>query len=312
MNIIPQSHELLLDEDNPVQQIGKRARICYKSEDKAKEDETGFVKGIIKAKHNSCLEMATIHLRHTLTRPAASQIYDKLHQCRYLNVSSITVNDYSYAQNSLIISGSVRAFREFLELPSPLANDIGYLLHKNYPTLFNAIQPWHDFKLELFDIELLDIWSYTEVYKKHHFQAVKFITNRAVSHELVRHRPVAFLQESQRYCNYRTKGVTFIAPTAFDFGMEAYELWTRHCTRAQRAYLELIAMGKGPQAARTVLPNSCKTEIIVYCSLRQWEHIFFLRCSPAADPSMQEAMFPVLVDFQALYPYMFENPRRLE
>ena len=126
-----------------------------------------------------------------------------------------------------------------------------------------------------------------------------------MSHELVRHRPVSFLQESQRYCRYKDD-VVFIDPTAFDFNEDEYNIWERACNWTEQEYLTLLKT-KSPQAARTVLPNSCKTEIIVYCNLREWEHIFNRRTSPAAEPSMHEIMNPLLTEFQLRFPGMFDD-----
>jgi len=130
---------------------------------------------------------------------------------------------------------------------------------------------------------------------------VRFVVNRAVTHELVRHRPCSFLQESQRYCRYNQErfgeGVTFIKPTAFyKEGTRDYMLWEKAMRGTEKIYLELLKTST-PQAARTVLPNSCKTELAMYATVCEWRHVFKLRNNKACDPSMQEIMKPLARDF---------------
>jgi thymidylate synthase (FAD) len=129
-----------------------------------------------------------------------------------------------------------------------------------------------------------------------------------VTHELVRHRPCSFLQESQRYCRYSQdkfgNQVTFIRPLFFTLGSTEYKLWQQAMEETESLYLKLLETST-PQAARTVLPNSCKTEIIVYCNLAEWRHICRLRTSPAAEPSMREVMIPLETEIQKRYPQLF-------
>ena len=142
----------------------------------------------------------------------------------------------------------------------------------------------------------------------HRYIAVKFIVNRAVTHEIVRHRIASYLQESQRYCNYSGdkfgNEVTFVKPVFFAEESAEYRLWQQAMLAAEQQYLQLLQTA-APQAARTVLPNSCKTEIIVYANLEEWRHIFKLRCSKAAEPSMREVMIPLHEAFQNRFPAAF-------
>lgn len=148
-------------------------------------------------------------------------------------------------------------------------------------------------------------------YMQHVHRAVKFITNRAMSHQLVRHRLCSFLQESQRYVRYDAPGgIEFIRPVwltkdiAFDRQAVA---WEKFMQNAEENYSCLLANGLTPQQARGVLPNDTKTEIIVYCSLNEWGHIFFQRVQGGADPMMKALMLPVLEEFRGLYPGMFDE-----
>lgn len=119
----------------------------------------------------------------------------------------------------------------------------------------------------------------------------KFIVDRGVSHELVRHRIASFTQESTRYCNYANdkfgNELTFIDIRPFMTKEEA-DLWEDSMFIAEKDYTYLIDHGCSPQIARSVLPNSLKTEVIMTANLREWRHFFKLRCSKAAHPQMQQ------------------------
>jgi thymidylate synthase (FAD) len=147
-----------------------------------------------------------------------------------------------------------------------------------------------------------------DFFARHRHIAVKFFVNRAITHEIVRHRPVSYLQESQRYCRYSQdkfgSQVTFIKPMFFKQGSEEYRLWEEAMIDTEKIYLKLLETSS-PQAARTVLPNSCKTELIAYANLLEWLHIFKLRTAKGAEPSMREIMNPLLLEFQKMFPAVF-------
>jgi thymidylate synthase (FAD) len=147
-----------------------------------------------------------------------------------------------------------------------------------------------------------------DFFARHRHIAVKFFVNRAITHEIVRHRPVSYLQESQRYCRYSQdkfgSQVTFIKPMFFKEGSEEYRLWEEAMIDTEEIYLKLLETST-PQAARTVLPNSCKTELITYANLLEWLHIFKLRTAKGAEPSMREIMNPLLLEFQKMFPAVF-------
>ena len=135
--------------------------------------------------------------------------------------------------------------------------------------------------------------------------SVRFICDRGVTHELVRHRLVAYTQESTRYCDYAKKGVTFIRPFFWQVDALQYSLWQDAMRQAETTYNLLIENGATPQEARSVLPNSLKTEIVATANLREWRHIMKLRTSEAAHPQMRELMIPLLADFTRLLPVIF-------
>lgn len=143
---------------------------------------------------------------------------------------------------------------------------------------------------------------------EHASMTVRFIVDRGVSHELVRHRLAAFSQESTRYCNYGKSGeVTFILPCFWGEDDRRMKLWGGAMGQAEAHYLELLRLGTQPQEARSVLPNSLKTEIVMTCNLREWRHVFRLRTSKAAHPQMREVMVPLLTEVQMRIPVLFDD-----
>ena len=146
---------------------------------------------------------------------------------------------------------------------------------------------------------------------EHAAVTVRFVCDRGVTHELVRHRLAAFSQESTRYANYSQEkfggGITVIRPLFWELGSPPYRLWLAAMTQAEAAYLELLALGARPQEARSVLPNSLKTEIVMTANLREWRHVLHLRCSKAAHPQIREIMLPLLEHFQRVLPVVFED-----
>ncbi len=123
---------------------------------------------------------------------------------------------------------------------------------------------------------------------EHAIVTVRIICDRGVSHELVRHRIASYSQESTRYCDYGSGHVQFIMPPFYGDDVPASrDEWLQSMAEAEGAYKRLLACGESPQIARSVLPNSLKTEIVVTMNLREWRHFFTLRCAPAAHPQMR-------------------------
>lgn len=145
---------------------------------------------------------------------------------------------------------------------------------------------------------------------EHEKITVMFITDRGVTHELVRHRIAAYSQESTRYCNYANQRfgeeITVIEPY-FYLGTENYQRWQEAGLYAEKAYLELLAAGSSPQEARSILPNSLKTEIVVTFNMREWRHFFALRCDKAAHPQMRQVAIPLLLLFKERLPGLFDD-----
>lgn len=146
---------------------------------------------------------------------------------------------------------------------------------------------------------------------EHEKITVRIICDRGVSHEIVRHRIAAYSQESTRYCNYSNdrfgKEITVIEPYFFKEKPEEYKLWKAAMEQTEKIYFALLDAGATPQEARSVLPNSLKTEIVVTYNLREWRHFFKLRTAPAAHPQMREIAVPLLEAFQKFVPVVFEG-----
>lgn len=142
---------------------------------------------------------------------------------------------------------------------------------------------------------------------EHEKVTVRVICDRGVTHEIVRHRLASYSQESTRYCNYRSPGIQVIEPFFFVEDEEKYEIWQKAMLACEEAYNALIEAGATPQEARSVLPNSLKTEIVITFNLREWRHFFKLRCSKRAHPQMREIAVPLLREFRRLIPIIFDD-----
>ena len=310
MKVIAPSVEILrtgLETEHilPEQFIEKVGRTCYKSEDKITEDSAAkFVGNLIKRGHEAMIEHWNLIFKVDFTYYAEmlSDIDVLLHS------SSIPVKErlrpYLRFTDSVLpngdmrylVSGNMRAWRDFTKA---CVEAMGYLpryihgLIKNYPLFFPEFQEHvpavisNTILIPISANELIDAERDT-----HMDVTMKFVCDRGVSHEIVRHRVASFAQESTRYCNYSQdkfgKEITVIRPSWCNEGDVKYNAWFCSCLRAEEDYFNLIDDGCTPQEARSVLPNSTKTEIIVTMNLAGWEHFFELRCAPSAHPDMQE------------------------
>ena len=151
---------------------------------------------------------------------------------------------------------------------------------------------------------------------EHKSVTVRIICDRGVSHEIVRHRIASYSQESTRYCNYSKdkfgNELTFIEPNFFHEDRmgnpsQLMSMWRVAMEASENMYLTMIRHGAKPEQARTVLPNSLKTEIVCTYNLREWRHFFKLRTSNKAHPQMREITVPMLYDFKHLIPVVFDD-----
>lgn len=190
-----------------------------------------------------------------------------------------------------------------------------------------------------------------EAMLEHASMTVRFIVDRGVSHELVRHRVASFAQESTRYCNYSQdkfrNQITVIEPVFFkeipgeikgairglsimnDYSIvknvvdlpelndikKAYYQWFKVCCMAEKGYFNMLELGCTPQEARAVLPNSLKTEVVMTANMREWRHFFKLRAageSGKPHPQMLEVAVPLLNECRMKLPALFEDISPLE
>ena len=146
---------------------------------------------------------------------------------------------------------------------------------------------------------------------EHEKITVSIICDRGVSHELVRLRIASYSQESTRYCNYTKEKfgneLTFISPCFCSQDYSMYLLWSDQMQQIENTYNKLIKIGATPQEARSVLPNSLKTQIVVTMNIREWRHFFKLRTDAAAHPQMREVASMLLVEFQKKIPVLFDD-----
>ena len=158
-------------------------------------------------------------------------------------------------------------------------------------------------------------WSVLE----HASISLRFICDRGVTHELVRHRLASYSQESTRYCNY-SKGkfgneITVIKPCFWGEDSPEYQMWKKACEFSETMYMDLLNEGATPQQARSVLPNSLKTEIVVTMNVREWRHFLEMRwvgIAGAPHPQMMELAklaYDILVDH---YPLFFEDIKKAQ
>lgn len=158
------------------------------------------------------------------------------------------------------------------------------------------------------------IRSNHEAMLEHASITIKFVVDRGISHEIVRHRMASFAQESQRYCNYSKdefgKEITFIIPYFLDYKSEGWNVWKNAMQEAEKTYFKMLKLGFSPQEARSVLPNSTKTELVMTANLREWRHFFKLRASDAtgaAHPQMKEVTIPLLSELKEMIPVIFDD-----
>ncbi len=305
MIVVDPSYEIQdeLDQASLVVRLEACGRICYKSEDSISKDSAmPFVKKIAAHGHNSVMEMAVVTLGVQCTDEQVNELLAIEPKYLFMDKSG----------DELLVTGSIRTFRELYGRAANVAlveamvafqvEDHDYLFEGVWDSGSAAVANGISVrKLELDEVENLP----AELLLRHRYVGVMFTINRAVTHEIVRHRPCSYLQESQRYCRYSHEKfgnqVTFIKPMFYEEGSEEYALWQQAMEDTEKIYLKLLETST-PQAARTVLPNSCKTEIIVYCNLAEWKHIFKLRTTKAAEPSMREVMIPLQQELQGRYP----------
>lgn len=306
--------------------IERCGRVCYKSEDKITEDSAQqFIANIIKRGHEAVLEHGSLCVRmpqimESLSRRtvvSTEEWYAKAivrmesHYdggTPYRNYLRFFHDGY---KTRPVISGNVRAWQSFFkayrEQLEQIPREFHSLIQLN-PVLLGQFLPY---TAEGAGVAAGIEWPEhldTSARLVHQDVSVLFKVDRGISHEIVRHRPASYCQESTRYCDYsagRFGGeITVIEPKALRH-TPGYKIWMDSCKRAETAYFDLLDRGCSPQEARGVLPNSLKTEIVMTANLAEWRHFFQLRTSRAAHPQMREVAIPLLREFKKRDPENF-------
>ena len=312
MKIIKPSFNEIKNE-NPQKHIEAIARICYKSEDLITDiSHKKMITNLYNRKHYAMLE-------HFIFIYKVNEIIaNKLSEEKYIIKTSVPIlsNDDKY-DIRYVISFSARSLLDILdkiddvdkELIINLIEQVVYdyncdemfgnrFKKVNNPKMFNKVD----------DVEMLTL--YEQYY--HGWHSIKFICDRGVSHEIVRHRDASFAQESTRYCNYSKdkfgQEITVIDPLMFNNEAELdsierkrYDIWKKSINSSENAYFDLLISGATPQEARSVLPNSLKTEVVMTARNYEWEHFFDLRCEKVAHPQMREIAIPTFKYFSNTY-----------
>lgn len=267
-------------------QIERAGRICYKSEDKITEDSAkSFVDRMIKSGHGAMLEHGTVYLYN----PGDKQMLDMIKR---------------YSENP------------YSRLKVVKADSTGAIIGPVWITTNYRVIVENNWEKDLI------YYSPNPVPLHPKRITVHFVCDRGVSHEFVRHRVMSFAQESTRYCNYSKdkfgNECTFIYPNWFNKYFEdnysnlnirdwqtgldiacAETNWIYAMLYAEKAYFSSISNGMKPQQARTVLPNSLKTELVMTAFVSDWRHFFELRCAANAHPQARELAIPLQEEFIA-------------
>lgn len=267
--------------------IERAGRTCYKSEDHTRPDSAErFVEKCIRSHHDAMLEhgdyIFLIDDKHIYDNVAEGlqMIRDAGDQAPMLEMTCIN--------NRPIVSGNIRAWRELFGYASLAgAYFIGHMDSIYTQGFFDSgMQPDPRVK----QIRYADLIDRKEKLT-HQRMTVRWIVDRGVSHEFVRHRKMSFAQESTRYCNYSgdkfDNEISVIEP--FYLQHEDLSLWKRSTMSDEVAYMHLIRGGRTPQEARTVLPTSTKTELVMTGNLRTWQHFFDLRSAEKTGKAHPQA-----------------------
>jgi len=279
-------------------------RTAYKSEDRITSGSAvRFVDAILKRGHESVIE----HYPLVFKTPNVRGVV--LDQVREIMEETIGLH-YTVQSGWCYISMNARTLRDAKRrVDNQLTRRLLHCAYLRDPALFRDLPSMESVSDTVMpsEKEIMSLMVPAEA-AKHVYRMVRFITDRGVSHELVRHRLCAITQESTRYCNYVNGGVTFIKPVFWglsDSTAYLYEDWHIAMKIAEKHYLDLVRLGASPQEARSVLPNSLKTEIVVTANLREWRHIMTLRSTKAAHPQMRDLMLSLLGEFKAQAPDIF-------
>lgn len=294
MKLIKPAYEIIPQgprEEGIYKQIEKIGRVCWKSESKITEDSYKRFVDMLKSKgHGAVLEHGTV----------------------YLYFPTIEGEYYQHSDGTVVMPKDVRKYYtdkySYCNYEDEI-QEIGFYITTNFRVLVQ--NNWLD--------DLKYLCDPTEYHEKR--VTVKFICDRGVSHEFVRHRVFSFVQESTRYCNYSKdkfgNELTFIIPSWLNIPETEYGTlhnpkeaqfkkyidpiegeFINHLVNAEFKYLYLLKLDLTPEKARQVLPNALKTELVMTGFVSDWEHFFKLRCAEAAHPDARALAIPLQKEFK--------------
>ena len=304
-----------VDSFGMIKRIEEVARVCYKSEDKITEGSAKkMVNALVKNKHWAMLEHGYAVIEADKVGYTAFTEVLKVVRKHEGEVPRIKYSPKGYSGRA-IISGNMRAWLELLELCRvyyiPISRDLVQILkQEKYSPVFDDVNAPTTNRGTYKELEPSELNNKERLI--HKYISVKFIVDRGVSHEIVRHRDSSFAQESTRYCNYGKAGdVVFIRPCYFDEGTLEMENWEESCRASERDYLYLtLVRGKTPQEARGVLHTSLKTEVVMSATPKCWIHFGELRAdgvTGAPHPQIKEVAVPLMEELKGMDPVGFEK-----
>jgi len=340
--IKPYTESINLDLNNPnsiLKHIEVVGRNCYKSEEKIKDDSyIAFVKMLINRGHFAMLEHNLIPIE--ISGKWAHECYYSLQrldaklQKETLDTYDVRFINFTSEQGKYIISANLRVFRDLYTFYPDnifIQHITKHLCDNGYKIIFEGLD------VDCLDLEetisinfdiIKDTIKLTPMERLYHeFKSIRFVCDRGISHELVRHRVAAFAQESTRFCNYgKGEHITFIIPSFTKLTEGIYHIeygdyvnidnetpndesanagrFVYSCYNAESNYNTFIKEGWIPGQARAVLPNSLKTDIIMTMNLRGWKHFFDMRLPQTAHEQMRELTIPL---YEKEFKNLFEN-----
>ena len=287
--------------------IEMAARTCYKSESGIREGSSErMVRMLIQHQHFAMLEHGSM-IFFLDDKKKLENLEDALRMIARVTGHHIRLN-MTCENGRPIVSGNMRAWRELMESQT---------ITKYYfsPHIDSAYLQWLvlDESDDKSAVELLGASLLTPLEQRvHRRQTVRFIIDRGVSHEFVRHRVMSFAMESTRYCNYshgKFDGeITVIEPCFLEKDTDGYMIWETQCRSAEWAYFRMLDYGLQPQEARSVLPHSIKTELVMTGTLGEWDHFFDLRArqkTGPAHPQAVEVAVPLMEEMKRRFPDVF-------
>lgn len=271
--LIEPSVELITEKDN-YKRIELAGRTCYKSEDKITADSAkSFVIRMFKNKHFAMLEHGIYYYTCTY-KPSDHVAKGIVRFIKEIPETNVTERMNVEGTMEVLLSANLRSLIE---------NGLVFYCAKT-----NDFQQTDTFGQYFKSVEYSQLSLTPEEQRVHKYTTMRFITDRGVTHEIVRHRKFSYGQESTRYVKYDDQDIKFIKPANYDeWSLDAQQCYFALCETTEKTYDHLRNIGLMPQEARGVLPNALKTEIVVTGNEQEWLHFFELRCAKNAHPDIQ-------------------------